>query len=37
MDQKVVRFTRSKVEPNFLTNISELGCGSIPDLETNFE
>ena len=37
MDQKVVRFTRSKVEPNFLTNISELGYGSIPDLETNFE
>ena len=37
MGQKIVRFTRSKVEPNLLTNISELGYGSISDLETNFE
>lgn len=31
------QFTNSKIQPDLLTNISELGYGSIPDLEANFE
>lgn len=31
------QFTNSKIQPNLLTNVSELGYGSIPDLEANFD
>ncbi len=34
---KLTQFTNSKIQPDVLTNISELGYGSIPDLEANFE
>jgi beta-galactosidase len=37
MGLKSRKFSGSKVEPGLLTNISELGYGSIPDLEANFE
>ena len=33
--QQPARFTRSNIQPGLLTNISELGYGSIPDLEAN--
>ena len=35
MGKKIAQFTNSKVIPDMLTNISELGYGSIPDLEAN--
>ncbi len=34
---ELAQFTNSKIKPDLLTNISELGYGSIPDLEANFE
>ena len=34
---EIAQFTNSKIKPDLLTNISELGYGSIPDLEANFE
>ena len=33
---EIAQFTNSKIKPDLLTNISELGYGSIPDLEANF-
>ena len=35
--RKIAQFTASKVAVGLLTNISELGYGSIPDLEANLE
>ena len=37
MGLELAQFTNSKIKPDLLTNISELGYGSIPDLEANFE
>ena len=37
MGLEIAQFTNSKIKPDLLTNISELGYGSIPDLEANFE
>lgn len=37
MGLKTAQFSNSKLSPNALTNISELGYGSIPDLEANVE
>ena len=37
MGLEIAEFTNSKIKPSLLTNISELGYGSIPDLEANFE
>ncbi len=34
---ELAQFTNSKIKPDLLTNISELGYGSIPDLEANFD
>ncbi len=35
MGQTLGQYTRSQIRPGLLTNISELGYGSIPDLEDN--
>ena len=36
MGQTLGQYTRSHIKPGLLTNISELGYGSIPDLEANW-